>query len=82
MIPLMTDYPLVRNNFMRLLKLLEAERGRNVTYQEITEATGIAASTLSAYAQNNVRLYDSTTVGRLCLYFGCELGEFLELSPA
>lgn len=77
----MTDYPIIRNNFTKLLKTLEIERGRNVTYQEITEATGVASSTLSAYAQNSVRLYDATTVGRLCLFFGCELGEFLELGP-
>lgn len=78
----MTDYPIVRNNFVKLLKLKEADLGRNVTYQEITDATGIAASTLSSYAQNNVRLYDVTTLGRLCGFFNCELSDFLELVPA
>lgn len=78
----MTDYPILRNNFLKLLKLHEIQAGRNVTYLEVAEATGVATSTLSAYANNNVKYYDASTVGRLCSFFGCELSEFLELVPA
>lgn len=76
----MNDYP-VKNNFVRLLKNKEALAGRNITYLEITQETGIAASTLSSYAKNKVRLYDAKTVARLCEFFNCELSEFLVLAP-
>lgn len=76
----MSDYP-VKNNFVKLLKNRESLAGRNITYQEITQETGIAASTLSSYAKNKVRLYDATTVARLCEFFDCDIKDFLELAP-
>lgn len=70
-----------KNNFRKLHKSLEARRNRNVTYAEITEETGIAASTLSSYAQGNVTLYNASTLARLCAYFDCSIGELLYVAP-
>lgn len=72
----------VRNNFRKLHKSLEAQQNRNITYAEITEVTGIAASTLSSYAQGNVSLYNASTLARLCGYFDCGIGDLLYVAPA
>ncbi len=71
----------IKNNFRKLHKSLEARRNRNITYAEITEETGIAASTLSSYAQGNVTLYNASTLARLCDYFSCGIDELLYVAP-
>lgn len=68
----------VRNRFKILLAEREHELGRRITYGEVEEATGVAASTLSAYATNSVTRYDAKTVAALCDYFGVSVGDLLE----
>ena len=72
----------IRNNFRKLHKTLEAQHNRNITYAEITEVTGIAASTLSSYAQDNVSLYNASTLARLCRYFDCGIDDLLYIAQA
>lgn len=68
----------VRNRFKILLAEKEHEAGRRITYEEIENETGVAASTLSSYATNSVTRYDAKTVASLCDYFGVSIGELLE----
>ncbi|GIK38051.1 MAG: DNA-binding protein [Chloroflexota bacterium] len=67
------------------LKLLIAQKevaeGRRITYRVIFKETGIAESSLSALANNEVTLYAASTLNRLCTYFGCKIGDLLEYIP-
>jgi DNA-binding Xre family transcriptional regulator len=76
------------NRFNNLLAQVEVETGNRPTYREIQQETGIAISTLSSYATNQVSRYDERTVIELCQFFdkrlddGCTLADLLEYPPA
>jgi hypothetical protein len=78
----------VRNRFKNLLAQLEVETGERPTYEVIKQATGIATSTLSDYANNRVKYYADGTLKALIDYFderlegGCTVADFLEYPPA
>lgn len=71
----------VRNRFKILLAQKEARDGRNYTYSDISQATGIAPNTLSAYANQSVSRFDESILVRLCEFFDCTLAELLEYPP-
>jgi putative transcriptional regulator len=71
----------IRNNFKILKAQKEQEIGRNLTYEEISEATGISPNTLSSYATGSVSRYDEKTVMKLCDFFDVTLPELLEYPP-
>lgn len=54
--------------------------GQNVTYEEITAATGLSSSTISGIAKNKVKRIDFTTLERLLTFFSQRLGEPLTTS--
>lgn len=66
----------LKNRFSELVAKKERKSGRKWTYEAISETTGVAASTLSAYANNKVRRFDAVTVEALLGFFGCTPGEF------
>jgi putative transcriptional regulator len=63
------------------LKVLIAEKelreGRKLTYRTIAQDTGIATSTLTAYATQKVNRFDAPTLEALCKYFDCQPGDIL-----
>ena len=61
----------VYNRFKILLAQKEIEVGRRISYKDIKNATGIASSTLSSWANNKTERYDKETIGTLCEYFDC-----------
>ena len=67
------------------LKELMAERervsGRRQTYRLVSDATGIAISTLHRIGTNNQKRIDLSTVDRLCGYFHCEVGDLIVRIP-
>lgn len=76
----------VVNTFLVLLKQKEAKEGHRITYADVKAATGIAESTLSAWANNTIQRFDRDTIEALCAYFDCKPGDLLVLekdsSPA
>lgn len=54
------------------------EDGQRVTFEEISQATGINRTSLSKMA--NTRGYNTTTdnLDRLCRYFGCSVSDVVE----
>jgi putative transcriptional regulator len=69
------------NRFKILLAEKEVKDGRSYSYRAIQEVTGIAASTLSALANNNTTRYDAGTLAALCDFFGCQPGALLVYEP-
>ena len=72
----------IRNRFKILLAQKEAADGRKYTYDDIRGLTGVSPTTLSNYAQGNVTRFDEPTLVALCNWFGCELAELIEYTPA
>lgn len=67
----------VLNRFKELLAEKERRERRRVSYEEIRRNTGIASSTLSAWASNEVVRYDANTIAQLCDFFNCEISDLL-----
>jgi len=59
------------------IRELMAERsrltGQGVTYEAITQATGISSNTLSLLARGKTRMVGISVIARLLDYFGCDV---------
>ena len=60
----------------------ESRTGENLTYEVISNTTGVSSSTLSHMATNQQKRVDLSVLERLCDFFGCELSELMRLEPA
>jgi transcriptional regulator with XRE-family HTH domain len=72
---------LIKNRFQELLAILEREHGRKYSQREIAAITGVAQSTISAIASNQVQRYDVDTVSRLVKFLGVDVTEFFVMVP-
>ena len=69
---------MIRFRLKELMADKSFRENRRVTFEEISQSTGVNRTTLSKMA--NTRGYNTTTdnLDRLCVYFGCELGVLAE----
>jgi DNA-binding Xre family transcriptional regulator len=56
----------------------QSETGDRITYEEITEATGLSPNTLSKLSTNKAGRTDLDTIDRLLEFFSQKLGRELE----
>ena len=70
---------ILRFRLRTLMGAWSDQHGQRLTYADLTEATGIAASTLSHLAQNKSRRIDASTIERLCEFFRCGLDDLMVL---
>jgi len=61
--------PIYKTRIKQWKRELSAELERNVTYDEIAEATGIAYSTLLKHANHEFVRPDYGTAARICKFF-------------
>lgn len=66
---------LIRNR----LSILLAERNLKIT--KVSKDTGIARSTITTIAQNDVKMIQLDTINALCIYLGVTPGDFFEFIP-
>lgn len=68
---------------VRQLRFEKEEReGRKLTYEVMTEETGLSPSTLARLLRREpVDRIDGSTLSTLCAYFGCGVGDVLEYVP-
>ena len=68
---------------LRRLRFEKEERdGMKLTYEKLTEDTGLASSTLARLLKSDtVDRIDGQTLSTLCWYFECGVGEILEYVP-
>lgn len=59
----------------------QAKLGRPVSVQEVAEATGISRKALNRIELNQTEEISFETLKKLCLFYGVEVGDILELSP-
>lgn len=65
------------NQFRILLAQKATLEQRNISIKEVSRDTGIAWSTLNAWANNLVTRYDAPVIDALCAYFDCQVGDLL-----
>jgi len=71
----MTDK--ISNRFRILLAQKATREQRNIALKEVGRETGIAWSTLNAWANNQVTRYDAPVIKALCEYFSCPVGDLI-----
>jgi len=60
----------------------EEATGQKLTYERLTEETGLAPSTLSRLLKPGaIDRIDGNTLDALCRYFNCGVGDLLEYQP-
>lgn len=72
---------MIRFRLRELMAERQFREGRVITVADVAEATGIHRVTLSRIL--NQRGYATRTdiVEKLCRYFECEVGDFMQLAP-
>lgn len=71
----------IKNRVKILIAEKELRESRRLTYRTIAKETGISTSTLTAYINQDVNRFDTTTLETLCAYLNCSLGALLEYIP-
>lgn len=67
----------IKNNFRILLAIKETRDGREYTYDDIYNETGISPRTLAGYKQNRVNRFDAATLLKVCEFLDCDIGDLL-----
>ena len=67
------------NRLDQLVREKQVEWERDITYKEVSDATGIAQSTLSRMKSGKGIRYDA--LDKLCAFFGVQPGDLLEYVP-
>jgi putative transcriptional regulator len=65
------------NHFRILLAQKATKLQKNIALLDVQRETGIAWSTLNAWANNQVTRYDAPVIQALCEYFNCQVGDLL-----
>lgn len=61
------------------LKVRRAEK--NITQEDLCEATGIRLPTISDMEQGKSKAYKTDNLNRLCSYFHCSISDIIEYIP-
>ena len=72
----------VRNHFAKLLEEKQRKENRYISLAEVASNTGISRKTLYKWQNGNVEHFNNDVIDKLCEYFGVDLDELLERSPA
>lgn len=72
---------MVQSRFDRLRQQKAERDGHKITLQMVTDATGIASSTLHKLSTGNWTGIYRNTIDALCKYFGVGVGDLLEYVP-
>lgn len=66
---------MIRSELMELWHKKERELGRDLTIQEVADATGLNWETISGLKKGTTTRFDSAVIGSLCEYFGVADGQ-------
>lgn len=73
---------MIKSNLRRLRFEKEERDGTKLTYEKLTEETGLSSNTLAALLKTDpIKRLDGDTVSTICRYFGCKVGDLLEYVP-
>ena len=70
---------MIRSKLRRLRFEKEERDGIKLTYEKLTEETGLSSNTLAALLKTDpIKRLDGDTLSAICAYFGVGVGEVLE----
>ncbi len=69
----------MRSNIYLLMAQKAQRERRHMTLRTVAEETGISYYTLNAIAKETIKEYPRDVLARLCVYFGCGIGDLLTL---
>jgi putative transcriptional regulator len=73
----------VANKIVNRFRILLAQKAttaqQNIALMDVQRGTGIAWSTLNAWANNQVTRYDAPVIQALCDYLECQVGDLIVL---
>ena len=73
---------MIRSKLRRLRFEKEERDGVKLTYEKLTEETGLSSNTLAALLKPDpIKRLDGDTLSALCAYFGVGVGEVIEYVP-
>ena len=67
----------ITNRFRILVAEKATREKHSIAINDVQRETGIAWSTLNAWANNQVTRYDAPVIRALCDYFACEVGDLI-----
>ena len=66
----------------QLIAEKELREKRKITYQIMQDETGLSPVTISKlFRFDGIQRIDGTTIEKLCIFFGCQVGDLLEYIP-
>lgn len=71
----------VKFNLKVLIARREQGTGERLTYRRLAEEAGLSARTISRLAENQADRVDLATIGKLCHFFNCDIGDLLYFVP-
>jgi putative transcriptional regulator len=75
------DDKMIRYKFKALIEEKSFREKRKITYKEITKATGIGHTTLSALAAKPGYVTTTAILDKLCAFFECSTSDLIEYVP-
>ena len=69
----------VKSNFQVLLAEKRQRENRRLSLRQVAEESGVKEYTVYGFANNTLKEYPADAIARLCVYFGCSVGELLTL---
>jgi putative transcriptional regulator len=67
----------IKFRLKELIAERERKQGGKITYRNLKEATGINLNTLTAMANNDMKMVGLQTVERLTVYFDCDICDLM-----
>lgn len=68
----------VNNRFAALLAEKRIKERRNISLQEVAEATGVSRQALYKWENNSINRFEIRVINALCKYFGIQIGDLFE----
>jgi putative transcriptional regulator len=71
----------IKVNLKVLIAKREQDTGEKLTYELLSERIGLAKNTIRRLAENQSSRVDLATLGKLCKFFNCDIGDILYYVP-
>jgi putative transcriptional regulator len=72
---------MIVNRLEQVMLEFAAQHGRRITLRDVSQATGLAESTISRIMSGKHTRLDYSTLDKLCEYFQCQPGDLLTFVP-
>lgn len=72
---------MIKVNLKVLIAKLEQDTGEKLTYERLSQRIGLSKNTIRRLAEQESSRVDLATLGKLCHFFNCDVGDLLYFVP-